>query len=72
MKFTRGVLNQKEQDQYDYIKSVFEVCETDTERRAVFFAYATDISYPRHIILLVIKNLGINDDMNLKKDKDNG
>jgi hypothetical protein len=54
--------------QKEQIKMFFQRCDTDEERRAVFFMFIQDKDYKRHIILEVIKELGINDDMSLKND----
>lgn len=51
----------------EYIKNMFEVCENDSERRGVFFMFFNDMSYPRHIIIEAMKELGINNDMSLKE-----
>lgn len=56
-----------DQSQKDQIKLFFSRCDTNSERRTVFFMFAQDLTYKRHLILEVIKELGINNDMSLKE-----
>lgn len=59
-------MTERETEKLEYIKSLFAVCQTDAERRQIFFDFAEDTSYPRHVICQALKDCGINDDMSLK------
>lgn len=56
-----------DEDQKAQIKQFFSVCTNDQERRQTFLIFFHDTSYKRHIIVQVMKELGINDDFSLKK-----
>lgn len=58
-------MDKSEQTQLDYIKKMLEICENDSERRSIFMAFVTDMSYPRHIICQALKELNINNDMSV-------
>lgn len=56
-------MTNREQNQLAIIKTCFNVCETPEERRQIFFAFLTDMEYPRSVICQALKDLGIRDDM---------
>ena len=56
-----------DEDKREYMRRMFDVCETDAERRGVFMSFAMDTGYARSDICLVLKELGINDDMSLRR-----
>ena len=47
-------------------KALFSFCQTDHERRSLFFDLVRSTDIPRVAIVLAMKELGIQDDMSLK------